>query len=295
MRLSAMCIRCLVERQEERIRHIEDENKKAAYLKEVASIIASSSEDASAPYLIHRINIIYKKYFGEFQNFEKEKAEYNKLMMELEKDMEQDIRKGKDNTEILRNALNLARTANYIDFGTGNHVKKEELIKLLGDAKKESLDEKTFLNFRRDLEVAKELVYLTDNCGEIVADKLLIKIIGEQYPDIKVTVIVRGMPVINDATVKDAETTGLTKVAAVLDNGNGVAGTQLTMLADKARHALGRADLIISKGQGNFETIHDCGLNIYYLFLCKCQWFTTRFGMEKLKGVFVNERDIFAK
>lgn len=295
MRLSAMCIRCLVERQEERIRHIEDENKKAAYLKEVASIIASSSEDASAPYLIHRINIIYKKYFGEFQNFEKEKAEYNKLMMELEKDMEQDIRKGKDNMEILRNALNLARTANYIDFGTGNHVKKEELIKLLGDAKKESLDEKTFLNFRRDLEVAKELVYLTDNCGEIVADKLLIKIIGEQYPDIKVTVIVRGMPVINDATVKDAETTGLTKVAAVLDNGNGVAGTQLTMLADKARHALGRADLIISKGQGNFETIHDCGLNIYYLFLCKCQWFTTRFGMEKLKGVFVNERDIFAK
>lgn len=292
MRLSAMCIRCLIERQEEKVRQITDENKKAAYLKEVASIIASSPEDASAPFLVSRINIIYKKYFGETQNFEEEKAEYNKLMLELEENMEQDIRTGNNPEEVLKNAVNYARTANYIDFGTGNQVEKKELLNLLKEAKREALDKKTFLKFSRDLKEAKELVYLTDNCGEIVADKLLIKIIREQYPQIKVTVIVRGIPVINDATREDAVMVGLSDMVDVIDNGNGVAGTQLTMLSDKARHALGRADLIISKGQGNFETIYDCGLNIYYLFLCKCQWFTKRFGMEKLKGVFANERDI---
>ena len=72
----------------------------------------------------------------------------------------------------------------------------------------------------------------------------------------------------------------------------GVAGTQLRLLSREALDAVNAADVIISKGQGNFETIHGCGLNIYYLFLCKCEWFTKRFGMERLKGVFVNEADL---
>ena len=49
--------------------------------------------------------------------------------------------------------------------------------------------------------------------------------------------------------------------------------------------------MIVSKGQGNFETLHGCGLNVYYLFLCKCQWFTQRFGLEQFRGVFVNEKN----
>ena len=52
-------------------------------------------------------------------------------------------------------------------------------------------------------------------------------------------------------------------------------------------------DVIISKGQGNFETLNGCGLNIYYLFLCKCEWFVKRFGMERFKGVFINDRNCF--
>ncbi len=108
----------------------------------------------------------------------------------------------------------------------------------------------------------------------------------------EITVIVRGMPVLNDAVPGDAEDVGLTDMVKVIGNGNGVAGTQRNLLSEEAEHALSGADVILSKGQGNFETIHGCGLNIYYLFLCKCEWFTKRFGMERLKGVFVNERDI---
>ena len=292
MKLNAMCIRCLIDRQEERVREITDENKKSAYLKEVASIIASSEEDASAPYLAFRINTIYKKYFGECKNYENEKKEFNSLMLALEEKIEKDIRSGSNEKEILKNAINYAKAANYIDFGATNQVEENQLSELLNKAKEEELDEKTLIQLQKDLKKAKELAYLTDNCGEIVADKLLIKILKEQYPDMNITVIVRGMSTLNDATVQDAQDVGLTEMVKVIGNGNGVAGTQISMISDEARHSLGKADVIISKGQGNFETLYGCGLNIYYLFLCKCEWFSSRFGMERLKGVFVNEGEV---
>lgn len=125
-----------------------------------------------------------------------------------------------------------------------------------------------------------------------MADKLLIKILKEQYPNINITVIVRGMPVLNDATMEDARAVGLTEIATVIGNGNGVGGTQMNLLSEEAQRVCEAADLLIAKGQGNFETMHGCGKNIYYLFLCKCQWFSERFGMERLKGVFINERDV---
>ncbi len=292
MKISATCIRCLLDRQEERIRQMEDEDVKSAYLKEVAGIIASSGEDATAPYLVYGINRVYRRYFGSLPDYEKEKKEFNALMLGLESELETDIRMGTDREEVLRYALNYARTANYIDYGATNHVEKETLLGLLREAKGEALDAAVLKSLRNELETAGKLAYLADNCGEIVADKLLIKILKEQYPQLEITVIVRGMPVLNDAVPGDAEDVGLTDMVKVIGNGNGVAGTQWNLLSEEAEHALSGADVILSKGQGNFETIHGCGLNIYYLFLCKCEWFTKRFGMERLKGVFVNERDI---
>lgn len=289
MKLSAMCIRCLIDRQEERIREFENENKKTVFMKEVAAIISSCEEYASAPYLVYRINLVYKRYFGDRFSYEKEKKEFNALMLSLEEQISAKIHSEDDREKVLKNAINYARTANYIDFGVSNHVSREKLLELLDKSVQEPLDEETYFSFTGDLDNARHLVYLTDNCGEIVADKLLIKVLKERNPNLGITVIVRGMPVLNDATMEDAEAVGLTRLVKVIHNGNGVAGTQITLLSDEARHALGDADLIISKGQGNFETIHGCGLNIYYLFLCKCEWFVKRFGLERLKGVFINE------
>ncbi len=292
MKISAMCIRCIMDRQEEKIRDMENEDIKSSYLKEVAGIIAAAEEDATAPYLVYEINRVYKRYFGELPDYEREKREFNRLMLKLEPELEKDIRSGSNEEDVLRNAVNYARTGNYIDYGAMNRVEEGTLLELLRDAKGEVLEEDTFRRLRRDLGEATEVVYLADNCGEIVADKLLIKVLGEQYPKIHITVIVREIPVLNDAVRKDAEDVGLTDMVKVIGNGNGVAGTQLRLLSREALDAVNAADVIISKGQGNFETIHGCGLNIYYLFLCKCEWFTKRFGMERLKGVFVNEADL---
>lgn len=292
MKLSAMCIRCLVDRQEEKIREIPDEAKKSEYLKRVLKIIGDSGEEASAPYLVYEINKVHKHYFETEISYEKEKQEFNTLMLELEQEMEESIRLGKSGEEVLCNGIKYARAGNYIDFGAMNHVDQEQLLELLHKAGEEEVDKYTFELLKKDLGKAKELVYITDNCGEIVADKLLIKILKEQYPNINITVIVRGMPVLNDATMEDARAVGLTEIATVIGNGNGVGGTQMNLLSEEAERVCEAADLLIAKGQGNFETMHGCGKNIYYLFLCKCQWFSERFGMERLKGVFINERDV---
>lgn len=292
MKLSAMCIRCLMDRQEERVRECGDEEKKAVYLKEAAGIIASSGEGDSAPYLVFQMNQAYERLFGKLMDYKKEKKEFNSLMLDLESELEEKIRSGKSREEILKNVINYARSGNYIDFGALNHVDKDELMGLLEKAGEEDVDGHTFAMLSEDLDKAEELVYLLDNCGEIVADKLLVKVLKEQYPNMNITVMVRGVEVLNDAVMEDAEEVGLTKLVKVIGNGNGVAGTQVDLLSREAREAIEKADIIISKGQGNFETIYGGGWNIYYLFLCKCAWFSERFGMERLKGVFINEKDV---
>jgi Uncharacterized conserved protein len=125
-----------------------------------------------------------------------------------------------------------------------------------------------------------------------VLDKILLEIIKESYPELNITVVVRGKPVVNDATLEDAQMVGLTDLVRVIGNGTEVGGTYLEEIDKQVLALIQSADLIISKGQGNFETLHGCGLNIYYIFLCKCEWFVKRFKLEKFKGVFVNERNI---
>lgn len=292
MKLSAMCLRCLIDRQEERVREEADEEKKSAYMKAVAGVIASSAEEASAPYLVYEINKIHAEYYGASRDYAEEKKEYNGLMLSMEPELESWIRSAEEPEGVLKNALRIARAANYIDFGAMNHVDKKELMSLLDRAGEEELSGQTFRRFRMDMESAERLVLLTDNCGEIVADKLLVTILKERYPQLDITVIVRGMPVLNDASMQDAQEVGLTGIVKVMGNGNGVAGTQIELLSVEARRLLLDADVVIAKGQGNFETLYGCGRNVYYLFLCKCAWFSKRFGQERLRGVFVNEAQL---
>ena len=144
---------------------------------------------------------------------------------------------------------------------------------------------------KNDLASAKTLVYLTDNCGEIVLDKLLIETIKKQYPDLNIIAVVKGGNVLNDATLSDAKQVGLTKVAHVIDNGNDIAGTWLDAIPWMTRKIIeDGADIILSKGQANYETLRFSGLNIYYLFLCKCEMFAKEFGVEQFTGMLLNEK-----
>ena len=289
MKINAFCMSCLVQAQARRIQKFQDEEKKACYMREVLHMIAESDPKWSAPALLEPISKLYEKYWGMQNDLEEEKKTFNELLLSMEDDLEQKIRSRKDPLEA---ALCLARLGNYIDFSALGEVSAEKLLELLAQAEQETLDTAEYRHFCKDLKDGKHLVYLTDNCGEIVLDKILIKLLREQYPQLMIEVLVRGVAVTNDATVEDARYVELTEVAPVFGNGSGIAGTELTHISKEAKEKLEQADLILSKGQGNFETLHTCGLNIYYLFLCKCDWFMQRFHAEHLKGMFVNETRI---
>ena len=217
------------------------------------------------------------------------KKKYNQLMLDMEASLEETIRNSEDPLET---ALLYARIGNYIDFAALSNVNSDTVLSLLKEDNKEPLNAQEYLHFRKDLSAASRLVYLTDNCGEIVLDKLVIILLKELCPELDITVIVRGFPVINDATMEDAQDIGLAELTTVIGNGSEVGGTWLPHISSEAREALESADLIIAKGQGNYETLHDCGLNIYYLFLCKCKWFQYQFNAKPLQGMFINERRI---
>ena len=289
MKLSAYCMYCLVQRQEENIRHIKDEIIKSEYMREVLKIIASSPDNVTAPVVVAEINRLHQEYFGTAYSFDQLKEEYNALMLKEEPRIYKEIIESEDP---LLSAIKYARAGNYIDFGAMGSIQEDKLYSLLAAAREEELPLTEYLNFKKELTEAKRLVYLTDNCGEIVLDKLLITILKENYPSLDIIVIVRGKSVLNDATLEDARRTGLTSVAKVIGNGTEIAGTQLNMVSEEARLTIASADIIISKGQGNFETLHGCGRNIYYMFLCKCDWFVNRFGLERYKGVFINEKNV---
>ena len=169
-------------------------------------------------------------------------------------------------------------------------VSKETALSLIKSENKDELDEQEYRNFCQDMKKASNVVYITDNCGEIVLDKIAIQILKKTFPNIRVTALVRGLPAGNDATMEDAEFCGLTDIVPVLGNGSDVGGTWFHGISTHARELLQGADVILAKGQGNYETMHGCGLNIYYLFLCKCDWFQQLFHAKLLQGMFINEK-----
>lgn len=106
------------------------------------------------------------------------------------------------------------------------------------------------------------------------------------------TVIVRGKPVLNDATLEDAKYIHMEDVAQkVLGNGTGLPGNVVGAISKESMDEVENADLLISKGQGNYEGLSGCELNIYYLFLCKCEMFMRRFGVEQFTGIMARENN----
>ena len=289
MKVSAECMHCLVKRQAENIKKYPDEEKKAEYLGKVLGIIANNAAEEPAPVLLSHIGRLHEEYFGKPFSFDELKKGYNAMMLEKENEIRGKIGKAQDPLAL---ALRFAQIGNFIDFGAMDSVDDGKLMEFLEQAETLPLSEDTYAKFTENLKTAKKLVYMTDNCGEVVLDKLLLETIAGIAPHVEKTIIVRGEPVLNDATMEDALQVGIEACGKVIPNGTNIAGTYIPWLSAEAKQAMEEADLLISKGQGNFESLHGCGLNIYYLFLCKCQWFMERFGLPQYSGVFINEFDL---
>lgn len=288
MKTNLDCVYCIIQKADEQYeKYMTDPAGKLSFMKNVFQLIGSSPEDVTAPFLSKGVNDILKQQFGIIDEYKELKTRYNKLMLEIENKLIHEISLSDDP---LLSALRFAMVGNFIDFAAMDSVSPDKLNELIQSSATQSVDQSEYHLFCEELRLAKNLVYLLDNAGEIVFDKICIKTIKNLYPNARVTAVVRGRPVFNDATMQDALEVGLNEIADVIDNGTDIPGTQLYQIRETAKDAVEKANIIISKGQGNFETLYGCGKNVYYMFLCKCDLFVKRFGAPRFSGLFVNER-----
>lgn len=281
MRVTESCAECLYDKQ----MHLTEDKK---YLAEIKFIIDNRREDDCAPYLVYRFNQVYEKYFGQKASYKDIKKKYNDLVLSLEDAVRKRIEASKDP---LAQALVYARAGNYIDFGAMNQVEEETFLSLLDSVKLQEQEAAVIASFTEQCKNARSFLLIADNCGEIVLDKLFLEQLHKRFPELSIDVLVRGGEVLNDATKEDAEYVGISKVARVISNGLPIAGTVYEMLPEDAKEVMDQADVILAKGQGNYESLCKQGRHIFYSFLCKCELFTSRFRVPKLTGIFVEEWD----
>ena len=250
--------------------------------------ILDRCDGLSTPQVAEKMYDLRRDLFGADKDYSEIKKYYNRLMLSLLPYMEQRVRDAKDP---LTMAVQYAMAGNYIDFGAMESVDENQLKVQLDQAAGIVINTDVLDSFRNDILSAQQLVYFTDNCGEIVTDKLLISVMRSLTPELAVTVIVRSKDAVNDATVEDARQIRMEDAAThVIGNGNGMPGNVISEMSQEAMNMIKKADVLVSKGQGNYEGLSGCGLNIYYLFLCKCEAFMKRFGVPQFTGIMTHEK-----
>ena len=285
--MDTYCMQCYLRRNIDLARTLGSEAEAADFARDIMRLLLDAPKDAPSPYLGPEVaDLLLARYGLEIDRYRQEKIDSNRFVLAHMEEIRSRVRRAEDP---LYAGLQYAILGNYLDFSAlQGQVEFGTLEAMLDKGEEMALDKDCFREFCRELETGKELLYLTDNAGEIGFDRIFAEEIARRYPHLTITFCVRGDIAANDATREDAAVVGLS--FPVIDNGNRVAGTVPELLVEEARQAMERADVILAKGMGNAETLYGCGKNIYYAFLVKCQRFVTLFQKPLMTPMFLKEK-----
>ncbi|MDY6836958.1 MAG: ARMT1-like domain-containing protein [Thermodesulfobacteriota bacterium] len=248
---------------------VDDEEKIKAVLDRVGMLVSKIPLESSPPETGREVYRAVREITGVDDPFKSLKEENIDKALGLYPSLEEIVRKAKDPLET---AVRLAIAGNVIDFGANPDFELEKDVQAV-------LHQDPAINhyqaFKDKLATARNILYVGDNAGETVFDKLLIETMGRP-----VTFAARERPIINDATEEDATRSGLGEVATVISSGSDAPGTVLEGCSDHFRDLFREADLIISKGQGNYETLSTEKGPLFYLLKAKCPVIAKDIGVE---------------
>lgn len=286
MKITTECLECLMRRNLAKARALGSEDTAMAFAREMLSAFLAAPDGVSAPYFSPITADLFHKYYGlAVDRYREEKAFSNRFVLERLDTIRAKIRGAEDP---IFAALQFSILGNYIDFSAlADEVDFDVLDSMLEKALEMELDRQVYAALLADCAAGKQLLYLTDNAGEIGFDRLLAEELHRQYPNLAITFCVRGGPALNDATREDAELVGIP--FPIIDNGTRISGTELPFVRQELKDAIAAADVVIAKGQGNTETMLGCGYNVYYAFLVKCQRFIDTFQKPKLTPMLVRD------
>jgi len=241
------------------------------------------SLEVSPPEIAQTVYSTIKEITKNPDPYKEAKQRQNKLAMAIYPEIKAMIAESKDPLFL---SVRLAIAGNIIDLGINKEIKdiKREVISCF----KKPLSINHYAKFKEKLNNSEILLYLGDNAGEIVFDKILIEEI-KKVKEIKVYFVVRGAPIINDATVEDANFVMMEEVAKVVSNGFDAPATILSKSLPIIPKLFSQADMIISKGQGNYEALSDEEKNIFFLLKVKCPIVSRDLGVVEGSGILKSQ------
>ena len=272
MMTSLDCIPCIIRQAVQAARFVtSDAAVHERIVRDVLATAATMDLKQSPPVVGQKVHRMLREMTGMDDPYHAIKAHFNRVALEMLPALSVNVKAASDP---LAMAVRYAIAGNVIDLGITNDLTDNEVRRALDQVLSEPFVG-DWKEFRRAIADAKSILYLADNAGEIVFDRLLI----EQLPPGRVTLAVRGGAVLNDATMADAWTARLQEIAEVIDNGSDAPGTLLGDCSGPFLKRFTEADLIIAKGQGNFETLSEEAANIFSLFQVKCPVVATHTGL----------------
>ncbi len=255
----------------------DDEHKIKKLLDEVGKLIQQIPMENTPP---ETGALIYKKVSeitGNDDPYKEIKEKNIEHAMHLYSELKQKVLESDDR---LLTTIRLAVAGNVIDLGVDKEFNIVEDVEIILHQEFAVFD---YELFKQELKAAKEILYIGDNSGEAVFDKILIEELGKP-----VIFVVREIPVINDITFKEAEQIGIDKIAKVISSGTTAPGTILKRCNDDFLEKFKNADMIISKGQGNYEGLSGVNRSIFFLLKAKCPVIAGNIGVKEndiiLKG-----------
>ena len=292
MRIQPECIPCILKMSVALLRNLElDERGFDRLYSDILKIPALSWQDRiiTSPEVIETVMSLMTESVGNPDPFAAAKAKMNELAETLYPFLKGMVREASDP---LHAAVRVAIAGNSIDFMM--HEKLSDVESLVRERLDEAISMESYSAFKEKVENSRVIVYLCDNAGEIVFDRLLLETLTDGNPSLEIHAIVRSFPTLNDATLKEAASAGLTGLVNVLENGidGPLPGTLLRRCRDRVKDLVSDADLIISKGGGNFDTLHgelgDLHTDITFMLLSKCVPYVSYFGGELFRPVLFN-------
>ncbi len=268
MKMKDKCLPCLVN-QVIKVADVTKAENRDVLFHEVFSYLSKVDFNKTNPEISGETFAILKKHLGNDDPYYEVRKYYNNLLMKLSRTYENKIDNSQDS---FFQAMKYAVIGNIIDFNPIHNSTLEEIMDFINQADELEFQINHMEQLKQEIKKAKSVLYLGDNCGEICFDKLFIKEIKKQNPNILIYFGVRGEPVINDSIESDAYEVGINEYATIISNGDGSLGTVLERTSTEFQKNFEEVNIVISKGQANYECLSECEKKgIFFLLMTKCE------------------------
>jgi len=265
MKTYPACIPCLLNQGLNAVRKTGlDVHSEMEIVKRALGFLSGVSEFCKPPaYYASFVQRIVEEVSGRKDPFRERKKLANNIALRLLPVVQRELVSSRDR---LATALKISAAGNSIDFAIRGEFNIEEDVRRLVSSDFAVWD---YEAFRERLSTARRVLILGDNAGEIAFDKVLVGVLKDMGKD--VLYCVKGGPVLNDATFEDAREVSMTELCRVIDNGSRMVGTWLEDCSESFRRVFFSSDLVLSKGQANFETLDASGREVFHLLVAKCE------------------------